>query len=65
MEPCFPSNAKDFNSFLAFLDPQMTLQPDGASELITDDGNRNRRKPNKISVGGRLKDYFLLCNPYG
>ena len=61
----FPSNAKGFNIFLAFLDPQKTLQPDGASELITDDGNRKRRKSDKISVGGRLKDYLLLCNPYG
>ena len=60
-----PSNAKDFNRFLAFLELHKTLQPDGASEIITDDGNIKWRKSDKIIVGGRLKDYLLPCNPYG
>ena len=59
------SNDKGFNSVLALLELQNTLQPIGTSEIITDDGNRKRRKYDKISVGGRLKDYLLPCNPYG
>ena len=49
----------------ALLELQKTSQPDDASDLSTDDGNRNRRKTDKISVCGILKYYLLLCNPYG
>ena len=59
------SNDKGFNSVLALLELQNTLQPIGTSEIITDDGNIKWRKSDKIIVGGRLKDYLLPCNPYG
>ena len=30
-----------------------------------DDGSRNRRKADEVSVGGILSDYIIPCHPYG
>ena len=38
---------------------------DDACELITDDGSRNQRKADEVSVGGRLSYYLVPFHPYG
>ena len=53
-----------FTSFLSFLEFQNKSQPDDASEL-SDDGIRKGRNDSKVSVGGRLSDYLIMCHPYG
>ena len=58
-------HANKFSSFLAFLELRKTSQLDEAYELSTDYGSRNRRKSDKVIVGGRLSYYLLTCHPYG
>ena len=57
-------NGKIFTIFLSFLELQKTSHPDDASEL-SDDGSRNQRKADKVSVGGKLSDYLVPFHPYG
>ena len=58
-------HAIKFTSFLSFLYFQNNSQPDDASEISMDDGSRNQRKADEVSVGSRLSYYLLLCHPYG
>ena len=50
---------------MAFLELWNTSHPDSAYELNTDDGSRNQKKSDEVSVGGRLSDYLLPYHPYG
>ena len=58
-------HANKFTSFLSLLELRKTSQPDDAYEISTDDGNRQRRKANEVSAGGRISYYLLSCHPYG
>ena len=58
-------HANEFASFLALLEFWNTSHPDDAYELNTDDGSRNQKKDDEVSVGGRLSDYLLPYHPYG
>ena len=58
-------HANEFTSFLAFLELRKTSHTEYLSEIITEDGSKNRRKAEKISVGGKWSDYLLPCHPYG
>ena len=52
----------EFNRSLEFLELRKTSQPDDSYELSTDDGSRNQRKANKVSVGGIFLYYLLPCH---
>ena len=58
-------HAKEFTSFLEFLELRKTSQIEYSSEIITEGVSRKRRNADKISVGGRFSDYLLPCHPYG
>ena len=58
-------HAKELGNFLALLELWKTSQPEDASEIITDKISIKHRNSDKLSIGGRLSDYLLLCHLYG